>query len=321
VAQNYPESYVQQWNMTLSRSLPMRLLGEVSYVGNKGTNLNGLIPWQVYDLGLFNRFRKNIPSLSGSLWAKGRDSRYNALQASLRRDFSKGLYFQAAYTFGKETAEASYEGNYDNTVLDTDPQGRSIGSLPNSLAGQDVRQRFSIAGGWQVPFGRGQKFGSDLNKVVNTVLGGWNISFIGQLQSGFPYTVLSPTGNLPDRICDGRLPGGQRTINRWIDIKCFPDHQPKTAIDPVTGAKRTYDIQGNAGRNIIPGPATNLWDIGIHKNFNFKERVRVQVRGELFNAFNHPNYVGQVFNNTVSGAKITNAQTMRQVQLALRFEF
>jgi outer membrane receptor protein involved in Fe transport len=321
VAEDYPESYVQQWNMTLSRRLPMRLLGEVSYVGNKGTNLNGLIPWQVYDLALYNRIRQNIPSLSGSLWAKGRDSRYNALQASLRRDFSKGLYFQAAYTFGKDTAEASYEGNYDNTVLDTDPQGRSTASLPNSLAGQDVRQRFSIAGGWQVPFGRGQKFGSDLNKVVNTVLGGWNISVIGQLQSGFPYTVLSPTGNLPDRICDGRLPSNQRTVDRWIDIKCFPDHQPKTAIDPVTGVTTTYDLQGNAGRNIIPGPGTNLWDIGIHKNFNFKERVRVQVRGELFNAFNHPNYVGHVFNNNVSGAKITSAQTMRQVQLALRFEF
>jgi hypothetical protein len=302
----------------------MRLLGEVSYVGNKGTNLNGLIPWQVYNNALFNRITQNIPSFSGSLWAKGRDSRYNALQASLRRDLSKGLYFQAAYTFGKETAEASYEGNYDNTVLDTDARGNTIGLLPNSLAGQDVRQRFSIAGGWQIPFGRGQRFGSDLNPVVNTILGGWNLSFIGQLQSGFPYTVLSPTGNLPDRICDGRLPKGQRTIDHWIDISCFPDHQPKTAIDPVTGVTRTFDIEGNAGRNIIPGPGTNNWDIGIHKDFSFGERVRVQLRGELFNAFNHPNYIspqGFVFNNTVSGAKITTAQTMRQVQLALRFEF
>lgn len=324
VADDYPESYVQQWNMTLSHRLPMRLLGEVSYVGNKGTNLNGLIPWQVYNNALFTRIRQNIPSFSSSLWAKGRDSSYHALQASLRRDLSKGLFFQAAYTFGKDLAEASYEGNYDNSVLDTDSQGRPVGALPRSLASQDVRQRFSIAGGWELPFGHHQAFGRDWHPVVNGVLGGWNISFIGQLQSGYPYTVLTPAGNLPDRICDGRLPKSQRTIDRWIDIKCFPTHQPLTVVDPITGATRTFNTQGNSGRNIITGPGTHIWDLGIHKSFNFSETTRLQFRGEMFNAFNHSNYIGpagNVFNNTVSGAKITTARTMRQVQLALRFEF
>lgn len=92
----------------------------------------------------------------------------------------------------------------------------------------------------------------------------------------------------------------------------------------ATGQPIQINLNGNSGRYIIDGPGSNVWDIGIHKHFNFSEHTRVQLRGELFNAFNHVSYTrppGYWYYATVSGAGMADALSQRQVHLAIRFEF
>jgi hypothetical protein len=162
---------------------------------------------------------------------------------------------------------------------------------------------------------------------VDSVLGGWRFNSIWVLQGGYPWTVTQNFNDWkrPNRICDGNLPSGERTVDRWFDTACYVNPAPIPYVDPKTGQNATYTPTGNAGANTIIGPGTNRWDLGVHKYFPIRsETRRVEFRAELFNAFNHaqlqgPN--GYFFYNQPAGAKIVRASNMRQVQLALRFTF
>jgi hypothetical protein len=233
------------------------------------------------------------------------------------------VYFQAAYTWSHALTDMSNDDTNETLFIDSTAAGNiSLKRLAN--ADFDYRHRFTFSGVWALPFGRGQAFGTNWNPVLNTVLGGWQVNTIVLFQGGFPFTVYDTALHLPDQVCDGSLPSGQRSADHWFNTNCFVTHVPTTITDPVTGQKRTISIQGNSPPNVVRGPGTQNWDIGTEKNFKFGERINLQFRGEFFNAFNHVNLQapsGNYFFNTASGAKITRAANRRDIQLALRLTF
>ena len=229
----------------------------------------------------------------------------------------------ASYTWAHALTDASNDSANENLVTDVNANGNVI-TKRWSNADFDVRNRLTVSGTYELPFGRGKALGSNWNPVLNGVLGGWRSNLIYTYQTGFPFTVFMSNLELPDQTCSGILSRGQRTPTKWFDYSCFPNHNPTQITNPVTGLPELINLQGNARPNSIPGPPTNDVDYGMEKYFHITERHTFQIRAEAFNLFNHPNLIGpsgNYFFNSASGAEVTQARNGREVQVAVRYSF
>jgi Carboxypeptidase regulatory-like domain len=321
---NYPTAYVEQYNLTLGRDVGWGTALNIGYVGSRGVNLNGFSTLANYSPVLLAKYQAANPGLANvGLRTKGFNSYYNALQATLKKEMSHGVYFLAAYNWSHALTDMSNDDTNETLFIDTTAAG-NINTRRVANADFDVPQRFTFSSIWALPFGRGKKFGANWNPVVNQILGGWQADSIITIQHGVPFTVYTTSLKFPDRVCDGSLPKGQRSATHWIDYNCFVAHTPTTITNPVTGQPEVVHQQGNSAPNVIFGPGQINFDIGTEKNFNLSERFHLQFRGEFFNAFNHPNLQapsGNYFYNTASGSAITRAASNRDIQLALRLTF
>src|SRR5690349_4540409 len=114
----------------------------------------------------------------------------------------------------------------------------------------------------------------------------------------------------PNRICDGRLPGSQRSIERWFDTSCF--------VAPPAF------VFGNSGRNILIAPHTYNWDISLHRVFQIGEKLKIELRGEYYNAFNSPQFyppMNLLGNPDFATLTAIRGGSNRQAQVALKFVF
>jgi hypothetical protein len=179
------------------------------------------------------------------------------------------------------------------------------------LCGFQIKNRFNVSGGWEIPIG------NNLTGVSGALVKGWQLNSIVQLQDGSPFTprvsgdparVGSRYFARPHRICDGNLPDNQQTVSQFFDTSCF-----------VRAPDGTF---GNSGRNVILGPGYKSVDFSIFKNFQVTEGLRIQFRTEFFNAFNFSNYNGP--NGTVTSGTfgvITDEKDAREIQFGLRITF
>jgi hypothetical protein len=193
---------------------------------------------------------------------------------------------------------------------------------------------------YALPFGRKQRFLSGANRWVDALLGGWQTSWNVNLQSGQyfnpTFTGRDPSntntiGGRPDRIADGNLPAGQRTISHWFDTSAFkipgcPDNNPVCPESARTNVGRF----GNSGLNILEGPGIANLDFALGKYFNLRENTRLQFRLIMVNALNHPNFAVPASNisapasvGTISSmARVLNGEpATREINLGLRLEF
>lgn len=309
---DYPTGYVQHWNFGTSREIGWGVVAEASYVASKGTNLNGLGVLRSYDPVLYNKVISNNPTWTGTinLRLKGFNSSYHSLQTKLNKRFKKGTSFLAAYTWSHALAQASNDF-VDENLNEVDPATGAIRYRRiTTNADFDARHRFTFSGTYDLPFGKGRQFGNGWNSLVNTLLGNWRANMITTYQTGQPFSVRGANGRSPNRICDGNLPASQRTVERWFDINCF--------------VATTGTVNGSAPPNIIYGPDLLSFDFGIHKEIRFGERMKLQLRGEAFNAFNRVNLLGPTLNYFIinaSGSGITRQRDNRSFQLGIRFLF
>lgn len=313
----YPTGNVQHFNFGISRELGWGVVAETSYVGSKGTNLNGLASMRNYDPTLLAKISANNPGWAGatsnvvSLRLKGFNSSYHSLQAKLNKRFRKGISFLAAYTWSHAIAEASNDF-IDENLDELDPlTGTYKYTRIKTNADFDVRHRFTLSGSYDLPFGKGRDFGGNWNPVVNTLLGNWRLNMISTFQTGQPFSVRGSNGRTPNRICDGNLTADQRTVTRWFDISCFVD-------------TTSTNVNGSAPPNIIWGPDLINFDFGLHKELKFGEKLKLQLRGEVFNLFNRVNLIGPSLNYFISnpsGATITRQRDNRSLQFGIRLFF
>ena len=119
--------------------------------------------------------------------------------------------------------------------------------------------------------------------------------------------------NRANRVCNGNLSGSARTLNRWFDTSCFPDH--------------AFGVFGNSGNDVVEGPGVNNFDLGAMKNtaisMGRREPVILQFRGEFFNAFNHASFgePNLTTNTAQFGVIRTTSIPGRQIQLGLKLVF
>ena len=310
-----PTQYSQQWFFDVQRQLPFDLLLTLGYNGN-GTRqlLSGV------DFNLpFDIAPGPTPVASRRIWPfytavtrqlpVGRLS-YNAMTFKVEKRFSKGLTFLSAYTWSK-TLDNVDETLSNSGVGALKPWDRN---LNRGRSTTDLRHNYVVSASYELPFGKGKSF-LNTNRPLDFALGGWQLAGILSLQTGLPFTVNSGGGitnaggaDRPNRLGNGALPTGQRSIDRWFDLSAF-----------ATQAQYTY---GNSGRNILDGPGNRNLDLSLAKRFAVTEKVRLQLRAEAFNATNTANFgfPGSNINGAGVGT-ITSADEPRRVQFALKLIF
>ena len=264
------------------------------------------------------------PALSNTTtWMTEGLSSYNALQVDVNHRFRHGFQFRAVYTFAKSLD--------DGTALNSSVGSNAPGfvmfplnpKLDWGLSNSDVRHSAVINGAWELPLGRGHAALGHAGRWAQALAGGWSISGIETLQSGLP--VTPGLGYNPSNDGDSRNPV-RPSYNPAFSGRIIlgGPHQyftPQAFVPPVNG---TY---GNLGRNTLTGPGIGELDFSALKNIPINERLRLQVRAELFNIVNHANFGTPntvVFTSATSGPSPTagvitsTSTTSRQVQFGLK---
>jgi hypothetical protein len=346
VAHQYEEAnqktgYVQQWNFTIQRELMKDLLLDIGYVGNRGLHLP-----------TFRDVNQNTVTFNATTGApivgpkplapyklNGQIeymefqgySNYNSLQARLEKRFSQGLSGLMSFTYGKTLADATDQlaSGGDATTYQGAKRGPQNGYDRRSEYGPadfDITFRFVTSAVWQLPFGRGRRFGFSSNRATDLVLGGWEFSPIVILQGGLPLTIVqaqllnlgSNRVSRPNRISNGALPSDQRSVNQWFDTGAFVVLQ----TDPTLPGFVPNQAFGNSGVGILRGPGFATVDFSLAKDFRVTERQSFQFRSEFFNAFNHTNLgIPSVTIGSGFGQITTTATPARQIQFGLKYRF
>jgi hypothetical protein len=326
---HFRQSYIHEWDFDIESQLTPTLALDTRYLGTSAIEMthfhcfgNQPIPGPGDP-----QARRIYPDFGNTCYGgPGANSNYSSLQVELTKKMSQGLTFIAGYTWAhqltnNEGEEGGYADGGSGLGQNDNQPGQEYGNGVN-----DVRSRFTWGGVYQLPVGPGKRFASGANRVVNTLIGGWEMAPNFEWQSGFYWTPLSghDYGNVlngafrPDRICNGNLPGGQRTRLHWFDTSCF--------TDTLLAADNNINIYrfGNSGRSIIEGPGIFNLDLGLYKTFKLSERFNFQFRGEFFNALNHTNFSNPDMNvQDGAGMGIVNGTNgdNREIQFALKLTF
>ena len=237
---------IHQFNVTIERQIHDVGL-RLSYVGSHDYGMN-------YPSVLTSRNRVPIP------FTASRRPYPQVINAPItgtwraevqRHDFrsaaqdGSGLQLDAHWTWAS---------NYDNTQNVENPYGPRLWERDPYTP----RHRVVLSAVWQIPVGKGQQFLSSAPRVVNAVLGDWQLYWIGYLETGHYFSPTfsgsdpsntNTSGGRPDRICNGNLPSDQRDVNHWFDAGCF--------VVPPAGRF------GNAGANVLEGPGYNMQNVSI----------------------------------------------------------
>ncbi len=317
----FPHERSQQWNVSIGRQIWKTAI-DIGYVGTKNAN----IPFN-QDLNLplpsttpFNPANLPYPLFSYvGFTQSGASSIYHGFTIKADRRVGRGLTFNANYTWAKALTDANLR-EYA-TGFDQNQWTRSLerGDDPNIR-----RQVLVFSYIYELPVGRGRLLLGNASSFLNQIVSGWQVAGITTMLTGpriSPYFSGVDPANTnqfsgrPDRIGDGNLSG---SMDDRIET-----HQPifDQSAFVVPEAGRGY--YGNSARNILTGPGTITWNLAAAKNFYFfGERARAQIRCELFNAFNHPNFYSPDTDITSSAfGLVTGANSGRRVQLTGRIDF
>ncbi|MBC8165927.1 MAG: TonB-dependent receptor [Bryobacteraceae bacterium] len=322
--------YTQQWSFTLEQQVTDNTSARLSYTGTRTIKTIYGRQFNVPEPGTtpFSQSRRPYPQFGGiSIDINGQGHNYQGLQAQIEHRTRAGLYMRSHYTLAKDLGESGNQNPFDRRA--------DIGETSYIR-----RHQFITEFNWDLPFGTGKRFGSNLSLPVRTIFGGWIATGILQIASGRYLTPTysgfdsSGTGILngrPDRIADGNLPSDQRTQARWFDPAAFAI-PGASAANPLTPPAGPIGRFGNAGVGILIGPGRWQYDMGLVKSVPlWRESARLHLFTLATNLFNHPNLGDPNLDITAPGlvGQITGIHTdgnasgvgMRQLRLGIRFEF
>jgi hypothetical protein len=330
-----------RWSLGVQQELPWLFVGEVTYVGGYSENLpvardlnavpgqffstspvrdnatNNLLTQQVANpfLGLLpgsgingatvarSQLLRPYPQFTGvtALETTG-TSDYQSVQARLERRMANGITLQVGYTWSKTMTETEYLNAFDAELH------RVIGAF-------DRTHMFVTSGIVELPFGQGRHWGSSWNTLTDTLLGGWQVSFLLKQQSGAPLGFGNYLLRPGMTEADIALPGGDREIARWFNVDAFE----RTPAQQLVSNVRTTPLRLAEVR----GPGYVVLDLGIMKNIEMGARARLQLRLESYNTLNTTNLNNPDTTPTSTGFGTITSQNPfpRQFQLAARFMF
>lgn len=309
----WENGYSMQYNFGIQHELSPSTMVEIDYVGSGGRRL---------DLGAARNTavrpgpgdptaRMRFPYMKPTYFAKsiGRSS-YNALQASYRRRFSGGLSAVANYTYSKSidiacsgffgTEGCQVQNEYDLNSS----RSQSTFNVPHNLV---------VSATYELPFGKGKPLATN-NKVVDYIIGGWQVNALVQLRNNLPFSITIPgdlagVGNpntymRPDVVGDWKI--SNPTIGKWFNTSAF-----------ALPAAYTY---GNAGRNILRPDWMRRLDASMFRAFPITESMRFELRWETYGTTNTTIFNAPVSNfSAFNFGQVTGSSGERSMQIGAKF--
>lgn len=317
---NRATGYSMQMNFTLQRELTNSMMVEAGYMGNLSRKMPGdpltlnQVPTQLLTTGNNQALRpfpqfSDVELLSPPIGVMN----YHGLVVKAQRRFSHGFSILATYTYAKAMGNTTSLQALGNDVSEySNAYDRSMDYGPTE---NDIRHRITWASVYQVPYGRGRRFGN--RGLAGAILGDWSISTVVLWQTAAPFTVTTSQNTTQafsagplraDVIRNPNLPASQRSVTRWFDTDAF--------------AQPALNQFGNQGVDILRGDGRTALNASLLRDFQVREHLKLQFRGEAFNLFNHANFglPGQTLGNPNFGV-INSAAPPRQIQLGVRCIF
>jgi len=336
---NFKQGRVQQFNANVEHQLPGSVVLTVGYAGSRsthllidGNNINVTSPSACGSVGGYtlgcgpggSAVPIPYPAFQYSTISNINDvgkANYDSMQIKAETKSSHyGIYALLGYTYARA---------YDNGL--SDGLGTSIGatyfpltnwqSLDWALSQINLDQNFTASVIYQLPVGRGRKFGNSWNRPLDSILGNWEVTVIEKATSGFPIFIVNSAnasgvnfqnnGNSlirPDLTCNPMI--GAHKLSEWFNTSCF--------AAPPAGEL------GHATRTPAYGPNFINTDFSVVKHFPIGEAFKIDFRGEFFNLFNHAQFgpPGADFNSqTTFGAISSTVGNPRVIQFALKAAF
>jgi hypothetical protein len=344
---NVQPAIADQWNVTVQHQFAGNTTFQIGYVGQKGTHL--MVPFDFAQRVLLPNSACATPPCTapspyfaanptlysvlgdpskGGLGAEvsgtksNGNMKYNALQAVLQKQMTHGLQYQVAYTFSKCMSDSTgYYGAWNN-ALSASAYWQNVYDQRAEWAPcyYDATHVISAYAVYDLPFGRGRMLAKDANRVVNGVIGGWEVSPIVTFRTGWPMPVYGAADNSGTfsrgarADCNG-VPSIVNTFIPGVGRQWFNNTGQFT--NPANG---TF---GNCSPQLsdLRSPHYTDVDLSLHKDFPITERFRLQFRSDFINAFNHVQYNAPNMGLGSTMGQITSAQPPRNIQLALKLYY
>ena len=284
--------------------------------------------------GCYTFFANQFPSLP--VWENLGSSNFHGLTLSLRKRFTRDFTFDFNYTWSHSIDIGSAaEGNLNNPFQPTDESGGSntAGNIINTFRREqnrgssdfDIRQQFNLNGIWDLPFGRGKRFGADAPGWLNQFIGGWQLSGITRYRTGLPVGIANG-----GRWSTNFFGSGRALIVGEVDAQTTvaSNGVPGIFADPRAAAEQMrFNRTGMVGpRNVFRVDDFFNTDMSLGKRFTMPwEGHSVQFRAEAFNVFNQTNFSGRSMRLTYTSpatlGNYTQTEAPRVLQFGLRYEF
>ena len=313
---------VSQWNLQVQRQIDANSSASLAYVGDRGKNLsrNYNLNQQAYGISTSAPNRDLFPNLGSiNVQDNSGNSVYHSLQAQYERRYSNGFQFLGAFTWSKTIDDAC--GDLDVCS----PQIPTNFHIERARSNIDQDYRMVLSSLYEIPVGRGRRWGHDWSRPVDWALGGWQLNGIYTLQGGLPFSVCvdGAQGNCitrADLVGPLTTTPGAITPNLYFATSSF-------ALPPSTtfpGGSKVFNRPGTSGRNILRGPGNSNIDLGVAKKFSVSERTNVEFRAQAYNLTNTPHF-GNPNADLSQGnfGKVTTTLpfSYRQMELVLRVNF
>lgn len=261
---------------------------------------------------------EGLPRLVANSW-------YNSMQIRFQKRTSHYVSFEGSYTLSKMTDNSSTGANaFVGTLNNGNPQQLDNLAAEHSISANDTPQRLAAAVVLDLPVGRERWIGRDMNRFVDTVIGGWSLSTFVSEQSGQPLSIYMGNPRLldgnqrPDVLCGGSTGvGSNRAAVTQVSVlneACFAD--PGDQV-PGNGPRYYSGLRADGIHN---------FDAALYKEFTPHEGMTLQLRAEVFNTFNTPRFAppDTSFGGNSDFGFITSTApgyTPRSIQWGVRFEF
>jgi len=326
--------YVQTWFASIQRELFKGTVVEVAYTGSHSLRLpiiadyNQALPNQPGQaLGI--QPRRPNQSFGAITWVDPAGvTSYNGFSARLEHRFSAGLYFLNSFTWSKALGTSEQALEYASGYYQANPQNIYNLAAERGPSSFDIKFMNTTSVVYELPFGKGKKFGSQWGGVFDAVAGGWAINTINFANTGIPldvsYTPAAAndvTGRIPDYRGEAIMrPNVSGTTTGSSGPAMLDNYFNKTAFS-IPSASAPF---GNLGRNALRAPGFWQWDVGVNKRFAIpaREGMSLQFRSEFFNILNRSNF--GLPNNDITNAAfgtIRSTYPPRQIQFALKLMF
>lgn len=318
ISTDFSWPYTFQMNFDIQRQIGKDLSVSAGYMGtlarkftfNRDVNYPYYVPGAT--AGNVNQRRPYNPGVLSTiqLIEPSANSSYHALLLTASKRMSRNFSFKSHYTFSKNIDI----GDLQNGQISSSVQNHSKLFLDRGRASNDRTHNFILSGIWEVDYFRGG------NRVFRAIANQWQISAIVTCRSGAPMSIS--TGR------DNNLDGNNNDRANLIGNPYLDPNRPRSETTKMWFNTAAFDASagggqdGTSGKNIIDGPGLKNADIGVFRNFRFRERLRLQFRAEMTNALNLVNLSGPTTSmNSAAFGTIRSARSMRQIQLGLRLNF